>query len=134
MPFPILGPDGDANSVSSDTSESVKKKANPAKKKTQSAKTAVRSQSVVQPVQNVVHPLFSHSLWLWLGLVLGIMVIIMLGGFAYGKFKFGRKSPLGKRNDRMTNQITERQKFSTSLQELQQAFNDPKGSSNIPYE
>lgn len=103
----------------------------PAKEKAQSAKTVVPSQSVVQPVQNVVHPLFSHSLWLWLGLVLGIMVIIMLGGFAYGKFKFGRKSPLGKRNDRMTNQITERQKFSTSLQELQQAFNDPKGSSTI---
>lgn len=94
----------------------------PAKEKAQSAKTVVPSQSVVQPVQNVVHPLFSHSLWLWLGLVLGIMVIIMLGGFAYGKFKFGRKSPLGKRNDRMTNNIAHDQLL-THLRDLKRDFN-----------
>jgi len=98
MPSNTSNSGSDANSALQGALHPAKKVIYPTEKALHPTKNSAPLVQNATPVH--FHP--SHTPWLWLGLTAAIMVVFVLGFFAYNKFKIGRKPSLGKRNSRMT--------------------------------
>ena len=121
MPSNTSNSGGDKSAVPQNALHPAKKVLHPIKKATPSVQSAA-------PLH--FHP--SQIPWLWLGLTAAIMVGLVLGFFAYNKFKIGRKPSLGKRNSRMTT-IGNKVNLCESLYTLKTNFCNRKNAKSEQY-
>lgn len=136
MPYKISDSGGDANSVLQGALHPTKKVIYPTEKVLHPTEKVLHPTKNSAPLVQNAAPLHFHPSqipWLWLGLTVAIMIVFVLGFFAYSKFKIGRKPSLGKRNSRMTT-IRNRVDLCKSLVHLKDCFRSRQNAKSEQYQ